>query len=78
MSTFSKVNTFNKVSNFNKALLNVGDDVIIFGRDIDEHKKALHAMFSTLQYYGLTLNKKKCHFYRTRSRILICWYNFLS
>lgn len=51
MSTFSKVNTFNKVNNFNKALLNVGDDVIIFGRDIEEHKKALHAVFSTLQYH---------------------------
>lgn len=45
------MSTFSKVNNFNKALLNVGDDVIIFGRDIEEHKKALHAVFSTLQYH---------------------------
>ncbi|KAI5718631.1 hypothetical protein M8J77_024284 [Diaphorina citri] len=42
--------------------LNVSDDIIVFGKNQDEHDKALHNTLQRLQEHGLTLNSNKCKF----------------
>ena len=38
------------------------DDILIFSKDEDDHKKTLHELFKRLENNGLTINIKKCHF----------------
>ncbi|CAM1332867.1 Uncharacterised protein r2_g4210 [Pycnogonum litorale] len=41
---------------------NIADDIIVYGRDQDEHDRRLFAVLDRLQEVGLTLNPKKCKF----------------
>ena len=41
-------------------MMNVSDDIIIFGKTQQEHDNALEAVFNRFAKIGLTLNKKKC------------------
>ena len=38
------------------------DDILIFSKDLEEHRKHLALVFERLGYYGLVLNKEKCIF----------------
>jgi hypothetical protein len=46
------------------------DDVLIFGKDQDEHDRRLHAALSRIQESGLTLNESKCQFSVSRITFL--------
>ncbi|KAI5724806.1 hypothetical protein M8J77_007371 [Diaphorina citri] len=46
-------------------VINVSDDIFVFGKTIHDHDRALHAVLKRLQERGLTLNKNKCEFYLT-------------
>ena len=41
---------------------NIADDIFVFGKDVVEHDKNLHAVLNALQASGLTLNADKCKF----------------
>lgn len=43
-------------------VLNVSDDIIMFGKTQDAHDTALCAVFQKFSEVGLTLNKAKCEF----------------
>ena len=43
-------------------VINFSDDVIVFGKTLEEHKRALQAVFEKFSAVGLTLNKDKCSF----------------
>ena len=43
-------------------VLNISDDVLVFGRTQKDHDSALHAVLSRLCEHNLTLNKDKCEF----------------
>ena len=45
-----------------KGTKNVSDDIIVYGKDEEEHDKNLHKLLATLQKAGLTVNKTKCEF----------------
>ena len=45
---------------------NISDDVIIYGLNIQEHDKALHAVLARFQELNLTVRKDKCQFYMPR------------
>ena len=45
-----------------KGAKNVSDDIIVFGKDMDEHNKKLHNLLATLNRAGLTVNASKCEF----------------
>ncbi|PNX94272.1 retrotransposon-related protein [Trifolium pratense] len=38
------------------------DDILVYSRDWQTHKKHLEEVLRTLQHHGLVANKKKCHF----------------
>ena len=42
--------------------MNISDDIIVFGKNVFDHDKALKMVFERLKKYGLTLNKPKCEF----------------
>ena len=42
------------------------DDVLIYSRDVESHKKLLDEVFSLLQKHKLYLKDKKCHLYLER------------
>ena len=44
---------------------NISDDIYIFSKDVDDHEKHVNACLRRLQEKGLTLNKKKCEFFKT-------------
>nr|VZH95593.1 unnamed protein product [Spirometra erinaceieuropaei] len=44
------------------------DDIIVFGRSIDEHNHDLRAVLEALRSAGLTLNSTKCLFYVAREK----------
>ena len=46
------------------------DDVIIFGKNQQEHDSRLHAALKTIQAAGVTLNKDKCEFSKQRLTFL--------
>ena len=41
---------------------NIADDIIVFGKNLPEHDKALNDCFHWLSHKGLTLNASKCKF----------------
>ncbi|XP_014661486.1 PREDICTED: uncharacterized protein LOC106804710 [Priapulus caudatus] len=43
-------------------VLNVSDDILVYGRSNEEHDKRLHATLQRLHTCGLTINKDKCRF----------------
>eukprot|EP00794_Sanderia_malayensis_P006446 gene6446-biopygen4771 len=45
---------------------NMSDDVIIWGKSQEEHNKALAAVLQRFEEKGITLNKEKCRFNKTR------------
>ena len=45
---------------------NISDDVIIYGVNVQEHDKALHAVLTRFQELNLALRKDKCQFYMPR------------
>ena len=47
------------------------DDILVFGKDVEEHEARLQAALSKLQAAGVTLNKYKCQFYQ--SSITFSW-----
>lgn len=42
--------------------LNISDDILVFGKDHEEHNQSLRAVFQRLKEKGLTLNKDKCEY----------------
>ena len=36
------------------------DDILVFGKDAEEHEARLHTILNQLQVAGITLNKDKC------------------
>ncbi|PFX11079.1 Retrovirus-related Pol polyprotein from transposon 17.6, partial [Stylophora pistillata] len=42
--------------------INISDDILVFGKTLEEHDKNLKAVFQRLREKGLTLNKSKCEF----------------
>lgn len=45
-----------------KGVENYLDEVIVYGRDQEEHDRNLQAMLTALKEAGLQLNTEKCHF----------------
>ncbi|CAC5368520.1 unnamed protein product [Mytilus coruscus] len=45
---------------------NISDDIIVFGRNQDEHDKRLEKLFARLKEKSLTLNKEKCEFNKNK------------
>ena len=41
------------------------DDILVFGKDVEEHEARLQAVLSKLQAAGVTLNKDKRQFYQS-------------
>ena len=46
------------------------DDLIIFSKSVEEHKRHLKAIFDTLRAHSLKLKLKKCDFFKTRLKFL--------
>ena len=46
-------------------VVNMIDDLFVYGSTIEEHDQNLHALLSKLESVGLTLSKEKCQFRRT-------------
>lgn len=45
---------------------NISDDIIVYGKSQQEHDQALDAVMQALQRNGLTVNKDKCEFNKTK------------
>ena len=43
--------------------INISDDILVFGRDEEDHERNLKKTLKSIQDVGLTLNEKKCQFY---------------
>ena len=56
--------------------LNISDDIVVFGTDIESHDKALDQVLHRLQDAGLTVNLDECEFKKTFDRIL--WYDLFG
>jgi len=48
---------------------NISDDAIIYGVNVQEHDKALHAVLTRFQELNLTLLKDKCQLYMSRIEV---------
>ena len=46
------------------------DDVLVFGKNQEEHDKHLAGALRKIQRAGMTLNREKCQFYKDRITIL--------
>ena len=46
--------------------INISDDILVFGKTLEEHNHNLKAVFQRLREKGLTLNKSKCEFRKDR------------
>ena len=46
------------------------DDVLVFGRDQEEHDKRLEAVLRRVQSAGVTLNPSKCEFSKNQIKFL--------
>ena len=51
---------------------NIYDDILIYGRNQEEHNKALMQVLQRLQDCGLTLNKDKCEFNKMEIKFFGC------
>ena len=47
---------------------NISDDIVVFGKDVEEHDIRLHAVLQRLRKKNLTLNPDKCIFRAQRIR----------
>ena len=47
-------------------VMNISDDIIVFGADKTAHNRALQQCFASLEENGLTINRKKCEFYKDK------------
>ncbi|XP_040067585.1 uncharacterized protein K02A2.6-like [Ixodes scapularis] len=56
--------TIRQVLNGIPHVLNISDDILVFGKTKDEHDQALQATLERLTENGLTVNPKKCLFAR--------------
>ncbi len=50
----------------NAGTVAVMDDILVFGRDKEEHDRNLKAVLKSIKISGLKLNKEKCHFLENR------------
>ncbi|KAK8773388.1 hypothetical protein V5799_012079 [Amblyomma americanum] len=57
-------NTIRQVLNGIPNILNVSDDIFVFGQTKQQPGASLEAVLHRLQEAGLTLNEKKCHFHQ--------------
>jgi transposase InsO family protein len=48
-----------------KNVINVSDDILIYSKDVQSHKKTLKQVFERLSKHGLTVNKDKCLFLKS-------------
>ena len=48
-----------------KGIVNISDDILIFGRTPEEHDAALATCFKILSEKGLTVNREKCKFHQS-------------
>ena len=55
-------NTLRNVLHGLDGVKNISDDIIVYGKDQEEHDKRLEATFARLQERHLSLQKKKCEF----------------
>lgn len=46
------------------------DDILIAGRNVEEHDELVHKVLTVLKNHGLTINKEKCHFRNTETTYL--------
>ena len=54
--------TIQKIFNGLNGVLNMADDIVVFGKSSEEHKERLLQVMSRLSECGLTLNSSKCSF----------------
>ena len=54
--------TIQKVLNGLAGVLNMADDIVVFGRDAQEHQERLFKVMDRLLECGLTLSEEKCEF----------------
>ena len=54
--------TIQKVFNGLAGVLNMADDIVVFGRDAQEHQERLLKVMDRLLECGLTLSEEKCEF----------------
>lgn len=54
--------TIQKILNGLSGVLNMADDIVVFGEDSDQHKERLTKVMTRLSECGLTLNSAKCSF----------------
>lgn len=55
-------NTIRQVISNITGVINVSDDILIFGKNQQEHNKALYEVLNRLSKHGLTINANKCQF----------------
>ena len=53
-----------------KGAVNISDDILVFGKNQDEHNHALEEVFQRLQDRGLTLNPLKCEYSKKKLEFL--------
>ena len=51
--------------------INMSDDILIYGRTLEEHNHSLQPVLEALKNAGLTLNEKKMRFCRGINRVFI-------
>jgi len=49
------------------------DDILVYGKDQEEHDERLRKVLCRLRKSGLTLNKEKCQFRKTRVSFWAKW-----
>ena len=54
--------TIQKILNGLSGVLNMADDIVVFGKDSDQHRERLLQVMARLSECGLTLNGPKCSF----------------
>jgi len=45
-----------------EGILNISDDILVYGKTVEDHNRNLRKCFEILQENGLTINKEKCEF----------------
>ena len=52
-------------------VMNISDDIIVFGADKAAHNQAMEQCFARLEENGLTINRKKCEFYKDKLDFMV-------